>query len=191
MVFLKDPDSGKFKSDFHLWGFLPSFIKDPSTVSGMINARAETLEQKPSFKKAFKYRRCVIPASGFYEWKKVGKEKQPWYFSPTKDPLFCFAGIWEAWHGPDGEQLNTCAIITTEPNKLVGKVHRRMPVILQKNDVSDWLKETSEVSRLNSMLKAYPDALMQSWMVDRMVNNPGNDLPSCIDKLPLLQPELF
>ena len=192
LVFLHDPDSRTNKYDFQVWGLIPSFVKDLKEFKGLINARAETISEKPSFKKAFQYRRCIIPASGFYEWQNTGGVKQPWYFSSKNaDEYFYFAGLWDIWHGPDGEQVNSCAIITTVANRLARKVHHRMPVILEKESLRAWLDPESETSELQNLLKPCSENFMQSWIVDRKVNSPAFDSPDCIAPAGEFQPDLF
>jgi putative SOS response-associated peptidase YedK len=192
LVFLHNPDSNQITHDYQLWGLIPSFNKDPKVYKPLINARAETLGEKPSFKKAFQYRRCVIPASGFYEWQKVKDGKQPWYFchsNPEKN--FCFAGIWDIWHGPDGEQVNSFAIITTAANQLVNKIHPRMPVILSEECLLQWLDPATDTIELKKMLVGFPPSAMKAWKVDRQVNNPKFDSPECLQRSTINQPELF
>jgi putative SOS response-associated peptidase YedK len=190
LVFLHDPDAGRFCHDFQLWGLVPSFADNPSDFKGLINARGETIMQKPSFKRAFKYRRCLIPASGFFEWEKPSR--QPWFFAPGEgDSLFYFAGIWDIWHGPDGEQINSCAIITTGANRLVAPIHQRMPVILPSNEVLQWLSPDSDTGELLALLRPFSADSMQAWKVDRMVNNVRCDCPECTEKQRIFQPSLF
>ncbi len=192
LVFLHSPDAGKIVYDFQIWGLIPSFSKDPKAFKPLINARSETLEAKPSFKKAFQYRRCIIPASGFFEWQKVKDGKQPWYFCPNDpDKNFYFAGLWDIWHGPDGEQVNSCAIITTVANRLVDKIHQRMPVILGEESLLQWLNPAADTRGLKKMLVGYSAADMKAWQVDRRMNNPGFDSPECLQPPKIIQPELF
>ena len=148
-------DALKRKVDFYKWGLVPSWAKDISIGNKMINARAETLLEKPSFRNAFNRRRCLIPASGFYEWKQEGNKKQPYLFELVDQKAFSFAGLWEYWHDPQGNELYTCTIITTEPNELVAEYHNRMPVILNATDCWSWL-ENHPVADLQKMLTAYP-----------------------------------
>jgi len=143
------------------WGLIPSWAKDPSIGSRMFNARAETLAEKPSFKHAFRKRRCLIVADGFFEWQKSGRTKQPFYFSLRSDEPFGFAGLYETWVGPDRKQVHTCTIITTEPNDLIRPIHDRMPVILPKDREADWIEGNPDPGRLKSMLTPYPSEEMK------------------------------
>jgi putative SOS response-associated peptidase YedK len=139
------------------WGLIPSFSKDPSIANKMINARAETVDKKPSFRDAFKKRRCLIVADGFYEWKKEGKSKIPLYFFLKSGRPFGFAGLYETWISPDKKEINTCVITTTDANELIKPIHDRMPVILPKDKERVWLDgDVMDVSALLSILKAYP-----------------------------------
>lgn len=192
LVFLYDPDLCAVRYDFHLWGLIPSFCKDPTLHKPMINARSETINEKPSFKKAFQYRRCIIPASGFYEWQKCKDGKQPWYFRRRdEEQIFYFAGLWDIWHGPDGEQVNSCAVITTWANQLVDKIHPRMPVILNPDSLTSWLNPEADPGELKKLLRPFPATEMTAWKVDRRMNNPRFDNASCLDKPSVYQPELF
>ena len=124
---------------FAIWGLIPSWSKDPSIGARMINARAETVAEKPSFRAAFRRRRCLIPADGFYEWQKQGSRKQPYLIGLTDDQPFALAGLWETWQGPDGSLLESCTILTTDPNELMAPLHNRMPVMLAPDDYEQWL----------------------------------------------------
>ncbi len=137
------------------WGLVPYWAKDPAIGYKTINARAETVAEKPSFRAAFARRRCLIPASGFYEWLQAGARKQPYKFTLTDHKMFAFAGLWEHWQDQHGNELTTCAIITTTPNEVVGPIHDRMPVILDKDSRRAWL-EDRPLPELQSLLKAYP-----------------------------------
>lgn len=157
------------------WGLVPSWAKDAGIGSRMINARAETLTEKPSFREAFRRRRCIIPATGFYEWqRRAAGAKQPFYFYLKSKEAFGFAGLWEEWiDKQSGETLETCTIITTEANKVLEPVHDRMPVILQTGDYDRWLdaKET-DFAKLQKLLSPYPVSEMASHTVSRAVNSP-------------------
>jgi putative SOS response-associated peptidase YedK len=143
------------------WGLIPSWSKDPSIGSKLINARAETVDKKPSFKNAFKNKRCLIVADGFYEWKKEGKSKEPLYFYLKSGRPFGFAGLYETWISPDKKEINTCAIITTDANQLIKPVHDRMPVILPRDKEQVWLdSNVKDASVLLSILKPYQAAEM-------------------------------
>jgi len=136
------PEHGKRVADVAFWGLIPSWVEDPNTAPKPINARAETLEEKSTFRTAFRRKRCIIPASGFYEWKAEGKEKQPFYIHPTEEKLFAFAGLMEDWPGPNGEVMVSACIITTEPNEVMAQIHNRMPVILPKTSWgSGWTRQ--------------------------------------------------
>jgi putative SOS response-associated peptidase YedK len=158
------------------WGLIPSWAKDDSIGSKLINARAETLTEKPSFREAFAQRRCIIPASGFYEWQKTLKgAKQPFYFYLEAKEVFGFAGLWEEWLDRDsGELTKTCTIITTEANEVLKPIHDRMPVILKSGDYDFWLDEkVKDTSKLQNLLVPYPAEEMHSHAVSRSVNNPA------------------
>jgi len=148
----------------------------------MINARAETVAEKPSFRTAFRRRRCLIPADGFYEWQKLDGQKQPYYIHPRReDQPFLFAGLWEHWQGEGGETIESCTILTTIANDLVRPLHDRMPVILDPADFDFWLNPDAQNSdALQPLLKPYRSAAMACYEVGRYVNNPRNDGPDCI-----------
>jgi putative SOS response-associated peptidase YedK len=149
------------------WGLVPSWAKDPSIGNRMFNARAETVAEKPSFKKAFQNRRCLIPADGFYEWQNLGKVKKPFYFSIKSGQPFGFAGLYETWMSPEREPINTCTIITTEPNELVRPIHDRMPVIVPKDKEASWIDPVNHNQEmLLSILKPYPPDEMLMFEVD-------------------------
>ena len=144
------------------WGLIPSWAKDPSISNKMFNARAETISEKPSFKNAFKKRRCLIVADGFYEWQKLGKVKKPFYFHLKSGKPFGFAGLYESWASPDQQQINTCTIITTEPNELIKPIHDRMPVILSKDKEALWTEPgIKDADQLLSILTPYPSEEMK------------------------------
>ena len=143
------------------WGLIPSWAKDPSIGSRMFNARAETLAEKPSFKQAFRKRRCLIVADGFYEWQKSGRTKRPFCFSLRSDEPFGFAGLYETWMGPERQPVHSCTIITTAPNDLIRPIHDRMPVILPKDREADWIGGNPDPERLKSMLTPYPPEEMK------------------------------
>jgi putative SOS response-associated peptidase YedK len=179
-------NSSPTRLDYFKWGLVPSWAKDPAIGSRMINARAETLAEKPSFRTAFRRRRCLVLADGFYEWRKDpgGKSKTPMYIKMKTGQPFAFAGLWEAWNSPDGSLLLTCAIITTAPNSLMAAIHDRMPVILSEQAFPLWLDGGEHSpAELQPLLQPYPEAEMQAFPVSRLVNSPQNDLPDCI--LPL------
>ncbi len=180
------PNDGKQTLDYYIWGLVPFWAKDPSIGSRMINARSETLMEKPSFKSAFKRKRCLIPATGFYEWKAVEgqKTKTPMYIQLKTGKPFAFAGLWDRWESTEGSTILSCTIITTRPNELVGQIHNRMPVILHPENYSLWL-ETGEppLESLNQLLQPYPETEMQAYEVSRLVNKPDVDNPSLIDPL--------
>ncbi len=142
------------------WGLIPSWARDPSIGNRLFNARAETLAEKPSFKQAFRKRRCLIVADGFYEWQKSGRTRQPFYFSLRTDEPFGFAGLYETWMGPDRQPVHSCTIITTEPNDLIRPIHDRMPVILPKDREADWIGGDPDPERRKSMLTPYPSEEM-------------------------------
>ena len=180
---IRSAGSGRDLSLMH-WGLIPSWSKDPSIGARMINARAETVATKPSFRSAFKQRRCLIPADGFYEWKKTGaKTKQPFLIGLRSGEPFAFAGLWEHWKGNDSE-IDSCTIITGEPNEVAAEVHDRMPVILTPEDYDRWLDpKNTATDELQSLLVSYPAEEMAARPVSTRVNNPRNDVPECVDSI--------
>lgn len=169
-------DSTRHAVEWMHWGLIPLWAKDPAIGVRMINARSETLLEKPSFREAFSKRRCLIPADGFYEWKKQGGKAPsiPYYFHLAKSKPFFFAGLWDAWKEPSGSALNSCTIITCAANELIGQMHERMPVILDAGSAWNWLKPAS-CSDLQGLLHPYPSHQMQGYPVSTMVNSPGLD----------------
>ncbi|QHZ48443.1 SOS response-associated peptidase [Bacillus sp. NSP9.1] len=168
------------------WGFIPPWSKDEKIGYKMINARAETLSEKPSFRKPLVSKRCIIPADGFYEWKRVdAKTKKPMRIKLKSDGLFSFAGLWEKWQPADGKPVYTCTIITTKPNDLMKDIHDRMPVILKPGDEQEWLRPANQDIRyLESLLKPYPSDEMEAYEVQSLVNSPKNNFPELIKKSP-------
>lgn len=158
------------------WGLVPTWAKDESIGSKMINARAETLAEKPSFKRLLRNRRCLVVADGFYEWKKEGTAKIPTFITLKDGSPFAFAALWDIWHGPDGRDIHSCTLITTQPNDLVATIHDRMPVILPANAREMWLDTAlREEQALLPLLAPYPAAEMTARAVSRLVNNPKNE----------------
>ncbi|MBK9209948.1 MAG: SOS response-associated peptidase [Anaerolineales bacterium] len=177
------PNDGKNKADFFLWGLIPSWAKDPGIANKLINARGETVAEKPSFRGSFKYKRCLILTDGFYEWKAGEgiKTKTPYFIHMKDHQPFAFAGLWDEWHSPDGNTLRTCTIITTEPNELMSTLHNRMPVILDKQDYGAWLDAAPQTpERLMPLIQPFPADRMSAHPVSTFVNSPSNDRPECI-----------
>ena len=165
------------------WGLIPNWAKDASMAQ--INARSETLLEKPAFKESFEQRRCLIPADGFYEWKRTAKSKQPFHFGMTDDSLFAFAGIWDRWRMPQGQVIESCAILTTVPNELLTDVHDRMPVILPSENYQEWLvAPTSGCGRLRNLLRPFDAAMMRRLPVSSAVNDPQVDTAECVHEVP-------
>lgn len=163
------------------WGLVPSWAKDLSIGNRMINARAETVAEKTSFKKALKERRCLIMADGFYEWDQKGKVKQPYHIVRKDNTPLAFAGLWDRWQSPEGEPVESCTIITTTANDVVGAFHERMPVILEPSDYDLWLNvEIHDPNELLPLLKPYPSESMVAYPVSTLVNSPANDHPDCL-----------
>ena len=166
------------------WGLVPSWAKDEKMGARMINARGETVAEKPSFRSAFKTRRCLIPADGFYEWVRTEDGKQPHFIHFGDARPFAFAGLWERWHKGPGEPLETCTIITTTPNELLADLHDRMPVILPPDRYEEWLEPAPlDLDRLQEVLAPHPAEGMEAYPVSTYVNKPANDGPECIARL--------
>lgn len=157
------------------WGLLPHWAKDPGIGAKLNNARSETIAEKPSFRGAFKHRRCLVPASGFYEWKTEGKIKQPYFISLTSGNPMAMAGIWESWTAPDGNVVRTACIVTTGPNQVMAPIHDRMPVIISPDHWQDWL--TAPADQVEALLVPHHAAAMQAWPVGREVSRSGNEGP--------------
>ena len=163
------------------WGLVPSWAKDPAIGNKMINARAETITEKPSFKRLIERRRCLVLADGFYEWRKEERSKVPMRFVLKSREAFAFAGLWDRWRKPDGAELRTFTIVTTAANELMRPVHDRMPVILMRQVEEPWLDAASgNAAAILSALKPYPPELMEAYDVTTLVNSPKNDRPECV-----------
>jgi putative SOS response-associated peptidase YedK len=174
-------EGGQRRLEVLRWGLIPPWADDPGIGSRMINARSETAPGKPSFRRAFRERRCLIPADGFYEWQRTNGAKQPYYIHMEDGRPFAFAGLWESWSkGGEGE-VRTCTILTTGANALVGEVHDRMPVILTHDAYDVWLDPASERDELTGLLAPYPEDEMEAYPVSRFVNSPSNNDPRCIE----------
>ncbi len=167
------------------WGLVPFWAEDPKIGNRMINARAETVTEKTTFKRPLQRQRCLIPADGFYEWREIPgrKGKFPMRIVLKGEPPFAFAGLWDSWKSPEGERLESFTIVTTGSNSLIRRVHERMPVILRPEDEAAWLDpENQDPEALVKYLKAYPPEKMETYDVSRAVNNPENDSPECVKK---------
>ena len=160
------------------WGLIPFFAKDNSYRYKTINARAETVTELPTYRKPFRKQRCLVPATGFFEWDKTQKPSVPHYFYLKDGPIFAFAGLYDSWIDPKTKQeIHSYTIITIKANQVVGKVHDRMPVILKRDDENKWLDPTQTAQQLLTLLTPYPNVEMQEYIVDRAVNSPRNDNP--------------
>lgn len=177
-------DAGSRNVSLLQWGLIPSWAKDPSIGSRMINARSETLLEKPSFRTAFARRRCLILSDGFYEWfhpAGKGSRAQPYFFQLAGGKPFAFAGLWDLWHSPEGQDVQSCTIITCAANALVSQYHDRMPVILDAAHLWQWLDPRAGIPALQGMLAAYSPEQMTARPVSGRINNPAYDAPDCIE----------
>ena len=166
------------------WGLVPSWATDLSIGAQLINGRSETALTKPAFRDAFRARRCLIPADGFYEWKKSGKQRHPFHFGMKDGSIFAFAGLWDRWKSPNGQLIDSCSILTTAPNKLLNDVHDRMPVILPPRHYQTWLTApVTESERLAEILVPFDAALMARYPVSSLVNGAKNDSPECAQEV--------
>jgi putative SOS response-associated peptidase YedK len=176
-------DAGRRTCDLLRWGLVPSWAEHPKAIrgGGWINARGETVATQPAFRSAFRKRRCLLLADGYYEWKATGaKTKQPFFIHRPDNGVFAYAGLWEAWRGEDGAPLETCALITTAANELTRSIHDRMPVILDEADWDQWLAAEADPARLQSLLQPLPSDRLVAEPVSTLVNNPRNDRPECV-----------
>lgn len=169
------------QADFFIWGLIPNWTKDSRIGNRLINARAETLIQKPAFRGAYRHHRCLILADGFYEWTQEGKTKIPYLIRLKSKMPFAFAGLWDRWQSPDGSEILSCTIITTEANETLKAIHSRMPVILSPSAYQAWLETPAEaVRQLDYLLQPYPAAELEAFAVSSLVNNPNYDRIECL-----------
>ncbi len=174
------------------WGLIPAWAKDPKIGNRLINARAESLAEKAPFRSAFQRRRCLIPADGFFEWRKRHGKREPYCVRLRDGDLFAFAGLWDQWQSPDGELVESCTIVTTGANDLVRPLHDRMPVIVDPRDYERWLdRRIQDPAKLREILKPYPSERMIAYPVSAAVNNPRNDDAQCVEPQPDAQQLLF
>ncbi|WP_273845980.1 SOS response-associated peptidase [Rubrobacter calidifluminis] len=172
---------GQRRLEMLRWGLVPSWADDPGIGNRMINARAESVAEKPSYRGAFRSRRCLILADGFYEWKRENNGRQPYHIRMRDGSPFAFAGLWESWSGREGE-IRSCTIITTDPNDLLAPIHNRMPVILDPQDYDLWLDiSVRDPEVLLPLLAPYEGANLEAYPVSRLVNSPTNDDPACVE----------
>ena len=166
------------------WGLIPYWAKDPTIGNRMINARSETLLEKPAFESAFRHRRCLVPADGFYEWQKTGGKKQPYYLRMEDGHIFAFAALWERWQDEGHRPIETFTVITTEPNTLVEPIHNRMPVILARDRYDEWLNpHNNDTAELSDLLTPYPAVAMTAYPVSTFVNSPQNEGAECVSPI--------
>ena len=178
---IRNRETAARESRLFRWGLVPFWAKDPTIGNRLINARAETVAAKPAFRRPLRERRCLILADGFYEWEQRGRRKQPWYIRMRDGRPFAFAGLWDRWQPASGEPIETCAIVTTEPNEVVGRVHGRMPVILSPAAYGLWLDPTcQDVEGVQAVLRPFPAEEMVAFPVGTQVNSPTHDSPDLI-----------
>ena len=174
--------AGVRRGDLLRWGLIPPWAPDERLGAKMFNARSETVIEKPAFREAFAERRCLIPVSGFYEWRKLGQQRHPYYFSASDGSLLALAGLWERWEYPGGEVIESCSILTTAANRLMKKVHHRMPVILDAEAYMPWLAtEPGRAEQLLPLLKPAAESVLRHWPVSQAVGNVKNDGPELIE----------
>ncbi len=181
---LHNTESNKREFQMLRWGLIPSWAKDIGMGAKLINARAETVAEKPAFRSAFKRRRCLVVADGFYEWQRIDGKKQPFYFRMQDGQPFSFAGLWEQWQSPEKEQITSCTILTTEANELLQPIHDRMPVVLDTKYYDLWLDpQVQKPEALQQVLHPYPASAMTAYPVSTLVNNPKHNNPDCINSI--------
>jgi putative SOS response-associated peptidase YedK len=171
------------------WGLVPSWVEDPKRFSLLINARTDGILDKPAFGAAMKYRRCLVPASGFYEWRRQGKSKQPFWVKPERGGPIAFAGLWETWSDRDGGEIDSACIVTTSANATVAPIHARMPVVVASENFELWL--TGETDEANTLLRPAPDDLFTAVPVGDRVNKADADDPGLIEPVALIRTDLF
>ena len=178
---------GKRQFSLVRWGLIPAWVKDPRGFSLLINARGESVTEKPAFRNAMKYRRCLFPADGFYEWKREGESKRPYFVRLKSGAPMAFAGLWESWMGPNGEELETAAIVTTQASRSIAHIHDRMPVIVPLEAFDFWLDPKVDAHSAAAVLQPAPDAMIEAYEVGSAVNRTANDSAVLIE--PLREPE--
>jgi putative SOS response-associated peptidase YedK len=178
-VIVRHEEGGRELAEM-VWGLVPHWARDPAAAGRAINARAETLEDRPSFRDPFLHHRCLVPANGFYEWRKEGRSREPYYIHRKDDGLVAIAGLYDIWKGPGGTELKSFVIVTTEPNSLVSRYHDRMPAILRQDDEEKWLTPGRLAQQtVQDILSPYPEKFLEAYRVSRQVNDPaaeGRDL---------------
>jgi putative SOS response-associated peptidase YedK len=170
------------------WGLIPSWVKDPRAFSLLINARGESVNEKPAFRNAMKYRRCLVPADGFYEWKREGETKRPYFVRRKDGAPIAFAGLWENWMGPNGEEVETAAIVTTTASRSISHIHDRMPVIVPPDAFNFWLDPKVDAQTAAAAISSVPDGEIEAYPVSSAVNRTANDAPMLME--PLREPEV-
>lgn len=180
----QDP-AGRRRGGLIHWGLVPAWSRERPAGASLINARAETAADKPSFRLPFRRRRCVVPADGFYEWSPAGAARQPWFIHRRDRRPFAIAGLWDRWYDPGGNALESCALLTTAANSFMAPLHSRMPVILDAETIGPWLDpDEHRVEHLAMLLKPVPDDLLAAYAVNRRVNDPRHDDPACLEPAP-------
>ena len=177
------PEAGRPEWVMLRWGLVPFWSKEPGGKRPLINARAEGIETKPSFRGPIRHRRCIVPASGFYEWRREGSGKQPYFVRPAAAEVFALAGIWDHWEGKQGEVIESVAIITTSANELMRPIHDRMPVILEEEDAAEWIESTTKLEKALAMLGPCSSARMVAYPVSSLVNSARRDGPECVARV--------
>ena len=181
VALIRQIGDGHNRLDYLQWGLIPSWAKDENTGNMLINARSETVAEKPAFRHAVKYRRCLIPASGFYEWRQEGKLKIPLHVRLKDGSPMVFAGLWESWKSPKDGVIESCTILTTSSNKLIAPLHDRMPVVLHQQEFNAWLdREMNDPENLRRFYQPYPAELMEMYPVSNLVNSPITDSPELV-----------
>ncbi|HVT81584.1 MAG TPA: SOS response-associated peptidase [Phycisphaerae bacterium] len=179
---LRETEAGR-RGALLTWGLVPRWAKDPKVGAMMVNARAETVGEKPAFRDAYRYRRCLIPADGFYEWEKIGKAKQPWFIYRADGDTAAFAGLWEHWQDPNGTEIETCTIITTVANEMMQRLHDRMPVVLEREQWARWLSPRTEAGEVDAMLVPGAAGILACHTVAREVGDSRRDEARFVEKV--------
>ena len=185
------PETGHSEWVMLRWGLVPFWSREPGGKRPLINARAEGIEAKPSFRGPVRHRRCIVPASGFYEWRREGSGKQPYFVRPAAAEVFALAGIWDHWEGKQGEVIESVAIITTSANELMRPIHDRMPVILEEEDVAEWIEPEAKLEKALAMLKPCFSTRMMTSPVSSLVNSARHDGRACVAKVDESVPDQF